>query len=233
MSNQENNERKPIYKEWWFWVVVALFVLIILCLGTVENDKTQQTSESQNTSTNIENTIAQNTLSETIVEKKEVVMIDFSQMTKEEIKNWCTTNKLICDISEQYSDTITKGMFISQSVQPNSTAYEGDEITVIYSLGKQPTMGERNALETANDYLRVMAFSYTGLIEQLEYEGYSKQEATYGADNCEADWNEQAAEMAKQYIDTMSFSRSGLIEQLEYEGFTKEQAEYGASSVGY
>ena len=34
------------------------------------------------------------------------------------------------------------------------------------------TMGERNALKSARQYLNSMAFSYSGLIEQLEYEGY-------------------------------------------------------------
>lgn len=55
------------------------------------------------------------------------------------------------------------------------------------------TMGETNALNKAKDYLSIMAFSYSGLINQLEYEGYSASEATYGADHCGADWNEQAA----------------------------------------
>ena len=95
------------------------------------------------------------------------------------------------------------------------------------------SIAQKNALLTAKDYLNYTAFSYKGLIEQLKYEGYSVQEATYGADNCKADWNEQAAKMAKQYMDYKSFSKSGLIEQLEYEGFTKEQAQYGVSSVGY
>ena len=85
----------------------------------------------------------------------------------------------------------------------------------------------------AGDYLSTMPFSYSGLIEQLEYEGFTTEEATYAADKCGADWNEQAALMAQSYIDTMSFSRDGLIEQLEYEGFTSEQATYGVSSVGY
>jgi nitrite reductase/ring-hydroxylating ferredoxin subunit len=97
----------------------------------------------------------------------------------------------------------------------------------------QPTVGERNALRSANNYLSVMAFSYTGLIKQLEFEGYSRDEAIYAVDNCGADWNEQAAKSAKNYIDTMAFSRSGLIKQLEFEGYTREQAEYGADAVGY
>lgn len=95
------------------------------------------------------------------------------------------------------------------------------------------TTGQRNALGSAESYLSTMPFSYSGLIEQLEYEGYSTEDATYAADNCGADWNEQAALSAEDYLDIMSFSRDGLIEQLVYEGFTQEQAEYGASAVGY
>ena len=95
------------------------------------------------------------------------------------------------------------------------------------------TMGEEQALKKALDYLNYTAFSYTGLVKQLEYEGFSHSEAVYGADNCEANWNEQAARKAHEYIDYTSFSRDSLIKQLEYEGFTHNQAEYGASAVGY
>ena len=60
-------------------------------------------------------------------------------------------------------------------------------------------MSQRNALEKAKDYLDFSAFSYTGLIGQLEYEGFSTEDATFGADNCGADWNEQAAKKAQSY----------------------------------
>lgn len=92
---------------------------------------------------------------------------------------------------------------------------------------------QKNALSKAADYLDYSSFSYNGLIEQLEYEGFSIEAATYAVDNCGADWNEQAAKKAQDYMDFSSFSRESLIEQLEYEGFTTEQAEYGASTVGY
>lgn len=95
------------------------------------------------------------------------------------------------------------------------------------------SLGEINALKTALDYLDSMPFSYKGLIEQLEYEGYSDKEAKYGADHCGANWNEQAKKMAQSYLESMSFSRQGLLDQLEYEGFTSEQAEYGVNAVGY
>lgn len=61
----------------------------------------------------------------------------------------------------------------------------------------------------------------------------SAAEAAYGADNCGADWYEQAANKAADYLSFMSFSKSQLIEQLEFEGFTSAQAEYGAKAVGY
>lgn len=95
------------------------------------------------------------------------------------------------------------------------------------------TMGQKNALSKAGDYLAISGFSHDGLISQLEFEGFSTEEATYAADNCGADWNEQAAKKAQEYLDVSSFSRSGLIDQLKFEGFTDEQAEYGVTAVGY
>lgn len=95
------------------------------------------------------------------------------------------------------------------------------------------TTGMKNALSSAKDYLSFMPFSYSGLIEQLEYEQYSHEEAVYAADNCGADWYKQAALSAASYLSIMSFSRQGLIDQLVYEGFTKEQAIYGVEQNGF
>lgn len=112
------------------------------------------------------------------------------------------------------------------SPEPTSNAQEEPS-------AETTTIGQRNALSKAKQYLSIMAFSHSGLISQLEFEGYTTEEATYGANNCGADWNEQAAKKAQQYIDLMSFSRQGLIDQLKFDGFTQSQAEYGVSQVGY
>ena len=95
-----------------------------------------------------------------------------------------------------------------------------------------PTRGEQNALNRANDYLEFMSFSRSGLIDQLEFEGYTTSEAEYAVDNCGANWDEQAVLKAEEYLDFMSFSRSGLIDQLEFEGFTYDQASAAATAVG-
>jgi Host cell surface-exposed lipoprotein len=77
-----------------------------------------------------------------------------------------------------------------------------------------------------------MAFSRTGLIKQLKYEGFSISDATYAVDAVSPNWNLQAAKAAQSYLDSMAFSRSGLIEQLEYEGYTAQQAVYGVNQTG-
>ncbi|HET7387599.1 MAG TPA: Ltp family lipoprotein, partial [Nocardioidaceae bacterium] len=76
------------------------------------------------------------------------------------------------------------------------------------------------------------AFSRSGLIQQLKYEGYSRADASFAADAVHADWNEQAGKAAEEYLSMTWFSRSGLIQQLMYDGYTRSQAEHGASQAG-
>lgn len=45
-----------------------------------------------------------------------------------------------------------------------------------------PAAGHINAAKKAEDYLNSMAFSRSGLIEQLEYEGFTHEQAVYGAE---------------------------------------------------
>lgn len=94
------------------------------------------------------------------------------------------------------------------------------------------TAGQEHALAMAQTYLDYSAFSYSGLIDQLEYEQFTHEDAVYGADHCGADWNEQAVKAGAAYLEYSSFSKEGLIEQLEYEGFSTEQAAYGAAQNG-
>ena len=91
---------------------------------------------------------------------------------------------------------------------------------------------ESKATKKAKSYLKTSAFSYSGLIDQLEYEGFSSAEAKEGVNNCGADWFEQAVKKAKSYLKSSAFSYTGLIDQLEYSGFTSKEAQYGADNCG-
>ncbi|GAB2764481.1 hypothetical protein GCM10027039_26440 [Terrabacter koreensis] len=94
------------------------------------------------------------------------------------------------------------------------------------------TVSQEQAIAKAESYLEFTAFSRKGLIEQLQYEQFSKSDATFAVDHITVNWNEQAAKKAQSYLDMTSFSRGGLIDQLRFEGFSKSQAAYGVKAVG-
>jgi len=94
------------------------------------------------------------------------------------------------------------------------------------------TTAQENAKRKAESYLEMSGFSRSGLIEQLQFEGFTVNDAKRAIDSMNVNWNTEAEQKAKSYIELSGFSRSGLIEQLIFEGFTKTQAAHGANSVG-
>jgi hypothetical protein len=135
------------------------------------------------------------------------------------------------DVTKIEDESVPAGEILEQS--PTGEAEQGDTISLAVAKAPKPqlTSGQENALRSAEDYLAYSAFSRKGLIEQLEYEGYSTKNATFAVDHVTVNWNEQAAQSAKDYLEYSPFSRQGLIEQLEYEGFTHEQAKYGVNQA--
>lgn len=95
------------------------------------------------------------------------------------------------------------------------------------------SLAQQNAVGSATSYLNYSSFSRSGLIGQLEFEGFSTEDATFAVDHVAPDWNEQAAGSAQSYLDYSAFSRQGLIDQLVFEGFSTAEAEYGVAAVGY
>lgn len=123
---------------------------------------------------------------------------------------------------------------VAQSVAPGTEADAGTEVSVTAEAPAPVlSLSQQNAVGQARSYLALTGFSRDGLIGQLEYEGYSTEDASFGADNSGADWNAEAAEKAQSYLDLTSFSREGLSDQLAFEGFTPEQIDFGLAAVGY
>ncbi len=94
------------------------------------------------------------------------------------------------------------------------------------------------ALGSAENYIKTMAFSKAKLYDQLtsDYgEKFTAEQAQYAVDNVEADWNAEAAESARNYQDTMGMSGAALIDQLtsDYgEKFTYEEAQQAVDQLG-
>lgn len=136
-----------------------------------------------------------------------------------------------CDLDDIMSGDLSLEMEVSD--KNDDSSQDSNSESLEESMEETVTLGQKNALASAKSYLDFAAFSYSGLIKQLEFEGYTTEEATYAVDNCGADWYEQAVKSAESYLEFTSFSKQGLIEQLEYEGFTHEQAVYGVEENGY
>jgi len=131
--------------------------------------------------------------------------------------------------SREYREYLEKARTESTTTtkpKPKPTTTKASSGTVNESVA------DGNARESAASYLEYSSFSRSGLIAQLEYEGFTNAQAEYGVDAQGADWNAQAVLSAASYLEYSSFSRSELIAQLEYDGFTNTQAEYGVTAVG-
>ena len=100
------------------------------------------------------------------------------------------------------------------------------------------TIAQRNAVRSANAYLRLSGFSRQGLIDQLSSgygDGYDVGDATVAVDDLSINWNAQATRSATAYLEMSGFSCRGLIDQLSSEfgdKYTREQATYGATQAG-
>src|SRR5690625_980837 len=122
-----------------------------------------------------------------------------------------------------------KGDNVSESDVMNRVVLER---SLLKDTGPEETLSQQNAVSMAQDYLAYTAFSRSGLIDQLEFEGFDNDDATYAVDKLNVDWKEQAVRMAQNYLDYTSFSRSGLIDQLIFEGFSNEDATYAVDEIG-
>ena len=168
------------------------------------------------------------------------------------IKKWTTTKKSSCkeEGSKEGKCTLCKKTVTQKldlvdhksgdwkiKTYPTTTA-DGIKVKECKVCGKELeektynlTIGQKNALKEAQQYIDIMAFSKPGLIDQLEYEGYEMEDIEFAVENIDVDWNEECAEDADSYLDTMSFSKEGLIHQLEYERYTDEQIAYAIDKV--
>ncbi|PFG34841.1 Ltp family lipoprotein [Sanguibacter antarcticus] len=160
------------------------------------------------------------TVTETTPAVVEDVIVEVDEPTAEEIAAEAEAERVAAEKAE--ADRVAEEQRAAADAEAARAAEEAASGTV----------SQQNALSKAGEYLRFTAFSRTGLIAQLEFEGFPTEDANWGVDRVEVDWNTQAAAKAKSYLEYSSFSRAGLVDQLLFEGFTAEQAEFGVSQTG-
>lgn len=161
-----------------------------------------------------------------------VNVIDFSSMSKEEIQAWGEENDITIIIEQEYSDEVADGGFISQSKDPDEEIRGGGTISIVYSMGKEPSKEYQNALKKAESYSDIFHMSKAGLYDQLtsEYgDQFPADAAQWAIDHLEVDYKENALKSAENYSKSLHMSKRGIYDQLisEFgEKFTPEEAQY-------
>ena len=117
----------------------------------------------------------------------------------------------------------------SPCVEATDSTYE--EATASPYEEKTSKTELENAIESAESYSNVFAYSKKELIEQLKYEGFSEDIAECAAKSINANWKENCVRSAHSYLEIISYSKEELIEQLDYVGFTPEEIDYAMDKI--
>jgi hypothetical protein len=168
----------------------------------------------------------------------------FSLMSKRGFEDWADVETTFRSVAEAgwpdagesqpaIVESATAMMLTSMAYMArDAVAAMGGPVFDVAPPAVQYTPSQEQAIKKAESYLSHMAFSAAGLVDQLEYEGFSTDDANFAVFMIDADWMKQAELKAASYLNSSSFSCSGLIDQLEYEEFTTDEARHGAESTG-
>lgn len=254
-EKQEKTEDKvKFYQQQWFmWIMLVFFAPVgIILMWKFNNTMKKNTkiilsivfgifflimafSETEETPTTSDSTLNNSVSIESNVKKVEVA--DFSSMAEIDILKWCKDNNLNCQMKREYSDTVAKDGYIKQSVNAKEQVDENTKIIITFSLGKEPTTEQKNALKKAQAYSKTMHMSKQGIYDQLvsEYgEKFPADAAQYAIDNLEVDWNANALAKAKSYQQTLNMSKQAIYDQLVSaygEKFTPSEAQYAIDNL--
>lgn len=210
---------KPQLKIPWFWTT-----LIFICTTSylVNTSLVLQTSVN-----NIDETLAKYNLGY----NPGIKSIYYLNPPKTETTNTSSSTTESSSTTSSSSSTSTVQESSSSSVSTSQESATTKNTTPSSSVSSVPRE-YKNALKTAERYLRNMAFSKKGLYQQLTSEAgekYPAEAAQYAIDNITVDWNEQALKSARKYQKVMPMSNEELRQQLMSdagEQFTEEEANY-------
>ncbi|SFI22073.1 MULTISPECIES: Stk1 family PASTA domain-containing Ser/Thr kinase [unclassified Bacillus (in: firmicutes)] len=68
---------------------------------------------------------------------KQIRLVDFSGWTESSVNSYLNEKKLVPEIKREYSDTVEKGLVISQSPKPDTNLKEGAKVTITVSEGQK------------------------------------------------------------------------------------------------
>ena len=160
---EKSKEKKPIFKRWWFILIVA--VLVIGALGGV-GDKEDTQAAPEVSATQEESANAEEPAEE--VKQEEPAQPEQTMSQKNAIRK-----------AESYLDLTG----FSKSGLIKQLAFEGfSEEDSAYAVENIQVDWKEQAVKKGKEYLDMSGFSRSGLYDQLTFEGFTDEEATYALD---------------------------------------------------
>lgn len=240
MGKNTEKVKKPIFKKWWFWVIIACIVI-----GGVSGRASKDNASDKTTDTTLSSSVdpedtgtdgaeADTVPEETVDQPEESTDTPVAEESKAD------------DVPTEYLSALIKAQTYSD-MMAMSKAGIYDQLTsqfeqfsaeaANYAIENVEADWNANALAKAEQYSETMYMSKAGIYDQLVSdmgERFTAEEAQYAIDNIEADWNANALAKAKTYQDTMAMSPAAIYDQLvsEYgEKFTAEEAQYAIDNL--
>lgn len=126
---------------------------------------------------------------------------------------------------ETSSDTGSSTPASSEN-QQNDSSTKGEETTEPTTQAKNED--KESAVASAKKYVASEPLSKKATVDRLKSAGYSDTAATYGAENCGADWKQNAVSRANYLLEKKNYTQ---YKSLEYDlkeryGFTSEELSY-------
>ncbi|MEB6087317.1 Ltp family lipoprotein [Enterococcus casseliflavus] len=137
------------------------------------------------------------------------------------------------DIDQDMVTTVYQQLQEANAKQDAASALQqeqnNDEQTQTENKGSSE---QRRAIARAESFTNLMAFSRARLIQQLEFEGFTHNDAQWAVDQLTIDWNEQALKKANSYHSLMSLPPDNIRRLLAFEDFSEEQIDYAMTNIG-
>lgn len=219
--------KKPFYKKWWFWLIVAV-ILICPFFG----NGSEGGEESLEVSSAVSESSGKNASStdEPSVQESDDTAEKQDPSVPTEYKSALKKAETYCNLMHMSKAAIYDQLVSEYGEQFSTQAAE-------YAIDHLEADWNANALAKAETYSDTMHMSKAAIYDQLvsEYgEKFTPEEAQYAVDHIEADWNANALEKAKTYQESMNMSPEAIRDQLssEYgEKFTQEEADYAVEHL--
>ena len=155
-------------------------------------------------------------------EIKDNLMLDLTDKTIEEIKTYTKDNKLVLNITYEYSENIEKDKLISQSIEKDTKIVENDILNIVISLGILNK--EKLKEDKINELGNVAIMMYHGIVNK------KNSETDYIGGNVDKDGYTRTTEAFRKDLEFYYSNDYRMIRLVDYVN-GKIDTEYGKSPL--